>query len=199
MTEDISSSSAGGDVDIVMSSSENDEGNYTMNIQCLMMTFIFSFITIIKDLQENLLTSGKQVDDLKEEIKRLMPNVFCYKKLPSEEIEACTNLRKESFDVLCQYLRRFEPYNYWSNFTVKSISHEDQLLICLMKLKLNLRFFDIGRRYSVSRATVHNIYMTYLHLLREVLFMGILNKIPSIEKIVVAFLILLAISLIVAS
>ena len=153
ITEDISSSSAGGDVDIIMSSSENDEGNYTMNIQCLMMTFIFFFISIIiKDLQENLLTSGKQVDDLKEEIKRLKSNVFCYKHLSSEEIKTYTNLSKESFDVLCQYLRRFEPYNYWSNFTVKSISHEDQLLICLMKLKLNLRFFDIGRRYSVSRA-----------------------------------------------
>ena len=108
--------------------------------------------------------------------------MFCYKHLSSEEIKAYTNLSKEAFDVLCQYLRRFEPYNHCSNFTVKSISHEDQLLICLMKLKLNLRFFDIGRRCSVSRATVHNIYMTYLHLLCEVLFMGILNKIPSIEK-----------------
>ena len=102
-----------------MSSSENDEGNYTMNIQCLMMAFIFFFISIIKDLQEKLFTSGKQVDDLKEEIKRLTSNVFCYKNLSSEEIKACTNLSKESFDVLCQYLRRFEPYNYWCNFTVQ--------------------------------------------------------------------------------
>ena len=126
-----------------------------------------------------------------------MSNVFCYKHLYSEEIKAYTNLSKESFDVLRQYLRRSEPYNYWGNFTVKSISHEDQLLICLMKLKLNLRFFDIGRRYSVSRATVGNIYMTYLHLLHEVLFMGILNKIPSFEKN--RSCLLLVVSLIVAS
>ena len=48
MTEDISSLSAGGDVVIVMLSSENDEDNYTMNIQCLMMTFIFFFISYHK-------------------------------------------------------------------------------------------------------------------------------------------------------
>ena len=51
-----------------------------------------------------------------------------------------------------------------------------------MKLKLNLPLFDIAKRYSVSRTTVQNIHMTYLHLLHKVLFKGVLNKILSFEK-----------------
>ena len=51
-----------------------------------------------------------------------------------------------------------------------------------MKLKLDLPLFDIAKRYLVSRTTVHNVFMTYLYLLHEVLFKGVLNKIPSLEK-----------------
>ena len=133
-------------------------------------------------MDEDMPTDDSEKNEENEkEVHILKGNLFCYKNLSSNDILAYTNIGKVSFDVLSQYLKRFEPYKYWQK-EVTSITHEDQLLICLMKLKLDLPLFDIAKRYLVSRTTVHNVFMTYLYLLHEILFKGVLNKIPSLEK-----------------
>lgn len=136
----------------------------------------------VQTLREQLHDSQRKVTNLEKEVQVLNSKLFRYINLTAEQIQAYTNMSKDSFSVLSAYLDRFNPITYWSGSTVNTISHDDQLLICLMKLKFNLPLYDLADRYTVTRTTITNIYMTYLHLLHEVLFKAILNKIPSVEK-----------------
>ena len=51
-----------------------------------------------------------------------------------------------------------------------------------MKLKLDMPLFDIAKRYGVSRTTVHTIFLTYLHVLDDILYQRMMNEIPSLTK-----------------
>ena len=135
------------------------------------------------DNLEILLTeSRKDSARLLKEVNNLNGKLFRYVNLSPEQIQQYSNVDKNAFDTLAEYLKRFEPVAYWSGAIVNSISHYDQLLICLMKLKFNSPLYDLADRYSVTRTTISNVYMTYLHLIHEVVFKAILNKIPSVEK-----------------
>ena len=138
-------------------------------------------------LQVQLCTSNEKVNDLSREIKHLEGFKFVYKNLCEKDVLGYTGLEKKNFDVLANFLGRFKPYQYWSTSAVTSLAHEDQLLICLMKLKRNLPLFDIANRYRTSRATVANLYMTYLHVLHETIFKQFMNRLPSIEKTKAAY------------
>ena len=52
----------------------------------------------------------------------------------------------------------------------------------LMRLKLDLPYFDLARRYSVSETTIQNIFLSYLHVFHAIFFTGCMDKMPSIEK-----------------
>lgn len=62
------------------------------------------------------------------------------------------------------------------------ISKKDQLLMTLMKLKLNLYQEDIGVRFNVSHTTVSNITLAWLHLLHKTIFQELITEIPSRKK-----------------
>eukprot|EP00795_Rhopilema_esculentum_P003949 gene3949-15280_t len=51
-----------------------------------------------------------------------------------------------------------------------------------MKLKLDVPLFDIAKRYGVSRTTIHNIFLTYLYAVHEVLYQGLMKRMPSLAK-----------------
>lgn len=72
------------------------------------------------------------------------------------------------------------PFHYYSGWAVTCFSIEDQLLITLMKLRLNYRDLDLSVRFA-SRATVSNIINIYVSVLHEIFFDGILKEkgIPS--------------------
>lgn len=73
------------------------------------------------------------------------------------------------------------PFNYYSGWAVTCFFIEDQLLITLMKLRLNYRDLDLSVRFATSRATVSNIINTYVSVLHEIFFDSILKEkgIPS--------------------
>lgn len=52
---------------------------------------------------------------------------------------------------------------------------EDQLLMTLMKLKLNLRDLDLGERFKTSRSTVSNVVKTLIYALHQILFVRMLK------------------------
>jgi hypothetical protein len=85
-----------------------------------------------------------------------------------------TSLQFDVFHVLVKLLTRFE-LDYYSGWK-PSIPLEDQLLIVLMKLKLNLRDADLAHRFCVSRATVSNSIHTLINALHELLFEEVLDK-----------------------
>ncbi len=87
-----------------------------------------------------------------------------------------TTLTIDVFNILVSTLQRFQPLNYYSGWRVTVISLEDQLLMTLMKLKLNANDLDLADRFSVSRATVSNILNTLICALHEILFEGIMKQ-----------------------
>lgn len=85
------------------------------------------------------------------------------------------------FQALIDLINRFE-INYFMGWKVININIDDQLLCTLMKLRLNLQYFDLGYRFKISSTTVQNIFLTFLHVLHEILFKGMMEIVPSREK-----------------
>lgn len=85
------------------------------------------------------------------------------------------------FQILVDPLKRFDV-NYFMGWKVVVLNMEDQLLCTLMKLRLDLQNFDLAFRFKISSTTVQNIFLTLVHVLHEVLFKGMMDKIPSREK-----------------
>ena len=123
----------------------------------------------------------KQFAAAKEEIPKLRARIFSYDSLSKEEVKNYTGLDQSAFNIMVQMIERFQPLRYWSGKTVNSISSSDQLLMFLMKVKLDLPYFDLARRYAVSKTTIQNIFLTYLHVVHEIFFVGCLDQLPSLE------------------
>lgn len=62
------------------------------------------------------------------------------------------------------------------------MSLEDQLLMVLMKLRLNVPMMDLAVRFDVSRTSVANIFVTIVCALHEILFKNCMKQIPSQRK-----------------
>ncbi|GLD56981.1 uncharacterized protein AKAME5_000926300 [Lates japonicus] len=79
-------------------------------------------------------------------------------------------------------LSRFElQYHY--DWTVQCVPLIDQLLLTLMRLKLNCRHTDLGIKFNCSKATVANTFTTIIQALYDILYVGMLeNNIPSTAK-----------------
>lgn len=60
---------------------------------------------------------------------------------------------------------------------------ENQLLLTLMKLRLNSPDLDLAYRFCISTATVANVFKTFVYALHELLIKGIMDQIlPSSLK-----------------
>ena len=92
-----------------------------------------------------------------------------------------TSFPADVFFILVAMLQRMLPFNYYAGWTVTCFSIEDQLLITLMKLRLNCKDLDLAVRFNTSRATISNIINTYICVLHEILHEGVLKAvgIPS--------------------
>lgn len=91
-----------------------------------------------------------------------------------------TSISYDVFQIISSTLKRFNISYYYGWRVSRSISAENQLLITLMKLKLNLRDLDLAHRFSVSKTTVSNIVLTHITALHELLHKGIFEGyIPS--------------------
>nr|XP_022311883.1 uncharacterized protein LOC111117094 [Crassostrea virginica] len=126
-----------------------------------------------------------QVKELQEEIKNLRmrkPKMTVGDILEdSEKMLLYTSFPTDVFNVIVQILKRMAPFNYYAGWEVTCFSLEDQLLICLMKLRLNFRDLDLAVRFGTSRSTISNIINTFICALHEILFDGVLKAvgIPS--------------------
>ena len=79
-------------------------------------------------------------------------------------------------------LSKFE-LQYHSDWTVQMMPLVDQLLLTLMKLRLNCGHVDLATRFNCSTATVTNIFTTIISALYDILYVGMLeNNIPSTAK-----------------
>ncbi|KAI5736139.1 hypothetical protein M8J76_000366 [Diaphorina citri] len=86
------------------------------------------------------------------------------------------------FLSLVKLIQRFE-FMYIAKWSNHQLSLEDQLLCCLMKLKLNLEDFDLAFRFKVSSAIILNVVITFVLLLHNILFKGMMDTIPRRQDI----------------
>ena len=94
-----------------------------------------------------------------------------------------TSFSFDIFDILVNLLDRMQPLNYYAGWLVTSLPVADQLLLTLMKLRLNCRDLDSAKRFAISRTTVSNIIITFISALHEILFDGVMAVgIPSQRK-----------------
>lgn len=68
---------------------------------------------------------------------------------------------------------------YFLRWNVESINRNDQILMTLMKLRLNIDFIDLGVRFGCSRKTVTNVVMTWIHAFHTVIFKSFMDTVPS--------------------
>ena len=86
------------------------------------------------------------------------------------------------FNMLLQLCTRFD-FLYYCEWNVSSISQQDQLFLTLLKLRCYFSHKSLGVRFSVSISAIKNVTITWVGVLPEVLFVGLLkNKIPSVSK-----------------
>ena len=72
--------------------------------------------------------------------------------------------------------------NYYQS-QITSVELEDQLLICLMKLRCNFSLMDLGFRFGLSATSISNIFITILYTLHAILYDSlILSNLPYREK-----------------
>lgn len=83
-----------------------------------------------------------------------------------------TSFTYDIFQIIVATFQRFEPLNYYSGWNVTNVGLEDQVLITLMKLRLNLRDLDLADRFSTRRATISNIVNTIICALHEIFLLG---------------------------
>lgn len=107
---------------------------------------------------------------------------FCTIKDNDELVAHLTGLpTAKTFMLLLQLLCRFK-LNYYYGWAVDSVSLEDQLFITLRKLRSNIASTTLAWEYSVSKTTIANIFLTWVHAMWEVLFEGMMKRMPSRMK-----------------
>ncbi|KAG4065944.1 hypothetical protein HA402_000003 [Bradysia odoriphaga] len=77
-------------------------------------------------------------------------------------------------------MSKFE-FTYICGWTPTKISKKNQLLMTLMKLRMDLRNFDLAERFKCSVATVSNIVRSWILAMHEIFFEQLMKDIPSLE------------------
>lgn len=126
----------------------------------------------------------KEIEALKSQLKsRSTVAQFSVASLSSEEVGQETGLLdKETFQVLCSYVASVKcSIRYHHGWRVEDIGLEDQIFMCIMKLRHNYPNFHLAKLFGCSRTTVSNVVLTFVHVLHELLF-PCLEKMPSAFK-----------------
>lgn len=123
------------------------------------------------------------LNEARSTIAELQGRVLSFQNVNDENCIMYTGLDKKTFAALSQFLTNFQPFQYFTGKRVTSISFNDQLLCCLTKLKQNATDEDLAFRFAVCRKTIRNIFFTFVNVLYEVLYLGIMHgNLPSTAK-----------------
>lgn len=125
---------------------------------------------------------SQKLDETAAEITKLRGQLFRYENFSDHTITNYTGLSRDNFLIIKDVIERFQPLSYWSGDRVTKLSSKDQLLLFLMKLRLDLPYYDVAFRFHVSHTTAINIFRTYLQAVHEIFFVGFMDVVPSLEK-----------------
>jgi len=123
--------------------------------------------------------TGKEL----EEAKILSKSIIRYNNLKGHKrFDRLTGITVETFDSLCQILRR-KPIMYESGWKVKTVSFEDQVLVFLLKMRLNLTFDFLSILFQKNRGTITNVFYTFLYSFYYTFYQDVMDVIPSLNKV----------------
>ena len=93
-----------------------------------------------------------------------------------------TSLKYDAFKVVDETLQRFR-LKYVDGWTPSFLSRTNQLLLTLMKLRLNIPILDLAVRFNTSKASVNNIFITHVYAIHELFYQPMLEgHLPSLLK-----------------
>ena len=87
---------------------------------------------------EDLELATKEIAKLKKETEALKKQIFKWKNLSGDEIKNYAGIKGSVFHTVAEVIEGFQPLNYRSGKTVKSITSHDQLLVYFMKLTYHI-------------------------------------------------------------
>ncbi|KAK7882981.1 hypothetical protein WMY93_029155 [Mugilogobius chulae] len=123
----------------------------------------------------------KENDTLKKELEK-QKQTFSFSQISShpDRVNYYTGLPDAATVFFLEALLSKFDLQYHFDWNVQKISLIDQLLLTLMKLRLNCGVLDLATRFNCSRATVTNVFITISCALYDILYVGMMeNKIPS--------------------
>ena len=162
----------------------------------------FCFSEQIKELQAALSARDTMLEDMRIELQRLADLItvkeleidalsqgftamnISHIKNSDKKMLKFTSFPADIFNIIHSCIEEYPDLNYYKGWTVRSISRENQLLVTLMKFKLNLQDDVLAHLFDVSAGTISNIIHTFTSVLHEIFHDGILKHvgIPSLLK-----------------
>ncbi|XP_074538116.1 uncharacterized protein LOC141799700 [Halichoeres trimaculatus] len=123
----------------------------------------------------------KENEKLKQELEK-QKQTFSFSQISShpDRVNYYTGLPDAATVLFLEALLSKFDLQYHFDWNVQKMLLIDQLLLTLMKLRLNCGILDLSIRFSCCRATVTNIFITISNALHDILHVGMMaNKIPS--------------------
>ncbi|XP_055999735.1 uncharacterized protein LOC125662644 isoform X2 [Ostrea edulis] len=157
----------------LVSTGEQDHNYFHPCPSFLCASKINDYHSKIKELEEDI---GKLELEI-ESLLRCRPSMSIDAiKNDQEKMLLYTSFPCDIFDIIVKTLQRFQPLNYYAGWSVVNVSLENQVLITLMKLRLNLRDLDLADRFCTSRATISNILNTIISALHGIFYKGVMVR-----------------------
>ncbi|XP_074554593.1 uncharacterized protein LOC141810719 [Halichoeres trimaculatus] len=123
----------------------------------------------------------KENEKLKQELEKQKQS-FSFSQISShpDRVNYYTGLPNAATVSFLEALLSKVDLQYHFDWNVQNMPLIDQLLLTLMKLRLNCGVLDLSTRFNCCRATVTNIFITISSALHDILYVGMMaNKIPS--------------------
>jgi hypothetical protein len=89
----------------------------------------------------------------------------------------CGFIDENAFTFIVEILKSI-LFRYHLNWKVETVKIEEQLLLTLMKLRVNAPFEDLATRFGISRTTVDNIFNSIVPMLHEIIYVNLIQKTP---------------------
>jgi len=125
----------------------------------------------------------KEIENLKKENLFLKNHPFGYHSLESDDklFEFYCGVSKSMFDIIVDLCSKVN-FSYYYSWNVAKFCLKDQILMTFIKLRLNLAYPDLAFRFKTSESTIGNIILTLISVLHEILYVNLMNTVPSQNK-----------------
>lgn len=131
----------------------------------------------------------KRIEELKDEVakirrERYRREIYTPANLAGDVFTMESGLPTHSlFNIMVGYVRQFEgEISYVSGRKVDTLTLENQVFMALMKLRQNYTNLHLGQLFHCSVWTVHNVVLTFIHVLYKLLSEDIKKVVPCRQK-----------------